>query len=365
RGTYTEVSLDVDSTLPFSGSGLGNKNLTGSLRYVEFLETSKITYHEEYDIKTRDDSANQVAYNISHVIIIVVSVCVTLTIFLLIFCLYNYLCKKKRLTDGEENLNEHQGSTGITFELCSPRPFTFKEFSRATNKFHQDQIIGKGGFDAVYKAVFRNGQTAAVKRVSNTSQQGINEYAAEVTIVCRSNHRHLVQLIGWYKIAQGLAKALRYLHEECGQQTILHMDIKSSNVLSDSNFEPKLGDFGLAKLVDYEQSMELSVMAGTRGYLAPECVLTGKVRTHSDVYSFGVVALELATGRKTIDPTGEDNQKVLVKWVQNLYKAGKVMEAVDPELGDDYNELQIKGFIGIQREMRENEFGGKTCYEFH
>ncbi|GJV26137.1 L-type lectin-domain containing receptor kinase IX.1-like protein [Tanacetum coccineum] len=145
-----------------------------------------------------------------------------------------------------------------------------------------------------------------------------------------------------YKIAQGLAKALRYLHEECGQQTILHMDIKSSNVLSDSNFEPKLGDFGLAKLVDYEQSMELSVMAGTRGYLAPECVLTGKVRTHSDVYSFGVVALELATGRKTIDPTGEDNQKVLVKWVQNLYKAGKVMEAVDPELGDDYNELQIK-----------------------
>ncbi|PWA50261.1 Concanavalin A-like lectin/glucanase superfamily [Artemisia annua] len=231
-------------------SGFDNNNWAGS-PCVEFLETSEITYHDEY-IKMREDSAEQAAYNISHVIIVVVSVCVTLTSLLLISCLYNHLCKKKRRTDGEENHNEHQGSTETTFELCSPRPFTFEELSRATNNFHQDQILGKGGFGAVYKAVFPNGQTAVVKRVSSTSQQGIKEYTAEVTIVCRSNHRHLVQLIDWcheikgelllvyelmenksldvhlfdpnmdtlawsvrYKTAQGFAKALRYLHEEC------------------------------------------------------------------------------------------------------------------------------------------------------
>ncbi|PWA62435.1 concanavalin A-like lectin/glucanase domain-containing protein [Artemisia annua] len=157
-----------------------------------------------------------------------------------------------------------------------------------------------------------------------------------------------------YKIAQGLAKALRYLHEECAQ-CILHMDIKSSNVLLDYNFEPKLGDFGLAKLVDYGASIEFPVLTGTRGYVAPECVLSGTGTTHSDVYSYGVVALELATGRRTIDPNVEEDKQVLVRWMQNLYKGGNVLEGVDPKLGDDYDELQMKRLmvIGLWCVLRE------------
>ncbi|GJV98242.1 L-type lectin-domain containing receptor kinase IX.1-like protein [Tanacetum coccineum] len=307
---------------------------------------------------------------------------VVLIIFFLIFVIFFFLRKNKK----KNNRNDLIGgeSSTETFKSCSPRAFTFEDLSQATNNFHQDRILGVGGFGAVHKAIFPNGQIAAVKRVSSASQQGMKEYKAEVTIVSRLNHKHLVKLIGWcheregellvvyelmenksldfhlfhsnmapvawdvrYKIAQGLAKALRYLHEECGQHCVLHMDIKSSNVLLDSNFEPKLGDFGLAKLVDFDRSFEVSIMAGTRGYLAPECVLTGKIRTHSDVYSYGVVALELATGRKTIDLNAAEEQKVLVKWVQNLYKAGRVMEVVDPKLGDDYDELQVKGLVTV------------------
>ncbi|PWA50259.1 clade XVII lectin receptor kinase [Artemisia annua] len=302
----------------------------------------------------------------------------------LVSCAYDFL-RSKIIRRDEENQTVDAGSTEITFESCSPRPFTFEELSRATNDFHEDRIIGRGGFSTVYRAILPDGITVAVKRVSSISQQGIKEYKAEVMIVSRSNHRNLVQIIGWcherqgellivyeilenkslevhlfnseipplawdvrYRIAQGLAKALRYLHEECALRCVLHMDIKPSNVLLDSKFEPKLCDFGLAKLIDCDRSiMELSVIAGTRGYVAPECVLTGKVGTHSDVYSYGVMALELATGRKTIDPSAEEDQKVLVKWVQNLYKAGRVMEAVDPKLGDDYNELQVKGLLII------------------
>lgn len=312
---------------------------------------------------------------------IAVFICATAIILSLVFVVFNFFCKRKRPNEGVDRTEEE----GLTeeFESCSPRQFSFEELSKATNNFHQYQVLGVGGFGTVYRAFLPNGRVVAVKRVSSTSEQGIREYKAEITTASKTNHKHLVQLIGWcheikgellvvyelmenktldthlfnseipplawdvrYKIAQGLAKALRYLHEECAQ-CILHMDIKSSNVLLDYNFEPKLGDFGLAKLVDYGTSIEFPVLTGTRGYVAPECVLSGTGTTHSDVYSYGVVALELATGRRTIDPNVEEDKKVLVRWMQNLYKAGNVLEGVDPKLGDDYDELQMKGLMVI------------------
>lgn len=116
-----------------------------------------------------------------------------------------------------------------------------------------------------------------------------------------------------FKIAQGLASALLYLHEEW-EQCVVHRDIKSSNIMLDSNFNAKLGDFGLARLVDHEKGSQTTVLAGTMGYMAPECVTTGKASKETDVYSFGIVLLEIACGRKPIDPKAEEHQVNIVDW---------------------------------------------------
>lgn len=190
-----------------------------------------------------------------------------------------------------------------------PKRFTYKELSNATNGFEEEGKLGEGGFGGVYKGFLHNLQVA-VKRVSKGSRQGKKEYISEVRIISRLRHRNLVQLLGWcheqgelllvyeympngsldshlfgkmdmltwtvrYKVALGLASALLYLHEEW-EQCVVHRDIKSSNVMLDANFNAKLGDFGLARLVDHELGSQTTVLAGTMGYLAPECVTTGE-----------------------------------------------------------------------------------------
>ncbi|GFS34524.1 concanavalin A-like lectin protein kinase family protein [Actinidia rufa] len=216
----------------------------------------------------------------------------------------------------------------------------------------------------------------AVKRISKGSKQGIKEYASEVRIISRLRHRNLVQLIGWChekkelllvyefmengsldshlfkgktmltwamrcKIVQGLASALLYLHEEW-EQCVVHRDVKSSNVMLDSNFNAKLGDFGLARLVDHEKGSQTTVLAGTMGYLAPECVVTGKASKETDVYSFGVVALEIACGRKPFDLKVQESQMRMVEWVWDLYGTGKLLEAADPKLSTDFDEKEME-----------------------
>ena len=189
-------------------------------------------------------------------------------------------------------------------------------------------------------------------------------------------HRNLVQLIGWchekkelllvyefmengsldshlfkgktmltwamrYKIAQGLASALLYLHEEW-EQCVVHRDVKSSNVMLDSNFNAKLGDFGLARLVDHEKGSQTTVLAGTMGYLAPECVVTGKASKETDVYSFGVVALEIACGRKPFDLKVQESRMRMVQWVWDLYGTGQLLEAADPKLSTNFDEKEME-----------------------
>ena len=149
-----------------------------------------------------------------------------------------------------------------------------------------------------------------------------------------------------YKIALGLASALLYLHEEW-EQCVVHRDIKSSNVMLDSNFNAKLGDFGLARLVDQELGSQTTVLEGTMGYLAPECVIIGKVSKESDVYSFRVVSLEIACGRKPVQPQAEPNKVSLVEWVWNLYGKDQLIEAVDKRLSMEYDEEQMERLMVV------------------
>ncbi|KAH0637784.1 hypothetical protein KY285_037456 [Solanum tuberosum] len=269
--------------------------------------------------------------------------------------------------------NEFQKSAG-------PKKFWYSELARCTNNFSQEEMLGWGGFGGVYKGYLSESNSyIAVKRVSRESQQGIKEYVSEVRIVSRLRHKHLVQLIGWchqkrelllvyefmpngsldhhlfkgkshltwpirFKIAQGLASALLYLHEEW-EQCVVHRDIKSSNIMLDCNFNAKLGDFGLARLVDHDKGSQTTVLAGTMGYMAPECVTTGKANKETDVYSFGIVVLEIGCGRKPIDPKAEEHQVNIVDWVWRLYGMRNILEAVDPKLSSEFNEEEMEHLL--------------------
>ncbi|ONI12622.1 hypothetical protein PRUPE_4G175500 [Prunus persica] len=210
-----------------------------------------------------------------------------------------------------------------------PRKFSYRELVRATSNFEEGENLGEGGFGGVYRGFIKDlNAYVAVKRISSGSKQGLKEYASEVRIISRLiRHRNLVR----YNIAQGLASALFYLHEEW-----------EHNVMLDSNFNVKLQDFGLARLVDHGEQSQTTIIAGTRGYMALEYVTTGKASKESNVYSFRVLALEIACRRKPIDFNLESSQIELVKWVWELYGEGKVIQAADPKLNGEFDEKSME-----------------------
>ncbi|GLT98039.1 hypothetical protein SLE2022_155660 [Rubroshorea leprosula] len=257
-----------------------------------------------------------------------------------------------------------------------PRKFSYDELAKATKNFADEEKLGEGGFGAVYKGFLRDsGTDVAVKRVSRGSKQGIKEYESEVKIISRLRHKNLVKLIGWchekelllayefmpngsldshlfkgrsllqwnlrYKIVQGLASALLYLHEE-GDFCVLHRDIKTSNIMLDVAFNAKLGDFGLARLADHEKGSRTTLLAGTMGYMAPECHRTGKASKESDIYSFGVVALEIACGRRSIEPRYEEDRASLVAWVWQAYGNQRLLDVVDDKLSEAFDVKEIE-----------------------
>ncbi|TVU49172.1 hypothetical protein EJB05_00468, partial [Eragrostis curvula] len=231
-----------------------------------------------------------------------------------------------------------------------------------------------------------NNLAVAIKRVSKGSKQGRKEYAAEVRIISRLRHRNLVQLIGWchrgnddlllvyelmpngsldahlhsgdalplpwprrHEIVLGLGSALLYLHQEW-EECVVHRDIKPSNVMLDASFNAKLGDFGLARLVDHGRGAHTTVLAGTMGYMDPECMVTGRANAESDVYSFGVVLLEIACGRRPMVPTGGEDVVHLVQWVwESYYGRGAVLDAADARLDGEFDvaEMETVMVVGL------------------
>ncbi|KAL6553098.1 Proline-rich receptor-like protein kinase perk8 [Orobanche gracilis] len=256
--------------------------------------------------------------------------------------------------------------------------FSYQELSLATNRFSENNLLGEGGFGCVYKGVLVDGREVAVKQLKAGGGQGEREFRAEVEIISRIHHRHLVSLVGYciaenqrllvydyvpndtlhhhlhaaegkgvidwasrVKVATGAARGLAYLHEDC-QPRIIHRDIKSTNILLDNNFEAQVADFGLAKLaleLDIQTHVSTRVM-GTFGYLAPEYASTGKLTEKSDVYSFGVVLLELITGRKPVDSAQPLGDESLVEWARPLLTQALDKEEfgniVDPRLENNF-----------------------------
>ncbi|KAK9268162.1 hypothetical protein L1049_010604 [Liquidambar formosana] len=257
--------------------------------------------------------------------------------------------------------------------------FSYNEIRSATDNFHSSNKIGRGGFGTVYKGTLKDGTEVAVKTLSAESKQGAREFLTEINTISNVRHPNLVELIGccvqenyrilvyeyvennsldrallgrastnikldWRRrsaICMGTAKGLSFLHEELVPH-IVHRDIKASNILLDKEFNPKIGDFGLAKLFPDNITHISTRIAGTTGYLAPEYAMGGQLTMKADVYSFGVLILEIVSGRSSSKADWGGLQKFLLEWAWQLHEEGRLLELVDPELGDFPEEEVIR-----------------------
>ncbi|XP_012453091.1 L-type lectin-domain containing receptor kinase IX.1 isoform X1 [Gossypium raimondii] len=306
---------------------------------------------------------------------IVISVVVPVVGFMVVTVItYIMFRKRKRKTEERTNL-----TTSMDDDLgrgAGPRRFSYLELAYATNNFSEQRKLGEGGFGTVYRGYLPDlDLLVAVKRISKGSKQGKKEYVTEVKTISQLRHRNLVQLIGWchdqreflliyefmpngsldshlfgkraplswpmrHKISLGLASAILYLHEEW-EQCVVHRDIKSSNVMLDASFNVKLGDFGLARLMDHDLGPRTTGLAGTFGYMAPEYISSGKASKESDIFSFGVVLLEIATGKTSVD-LSKKSEMGLVEWVWDVYGKGELLAVVDNKLNKDVVEKQVE-----------------------
>nr|CAD1824180.1 unnamed protein product [Ananas comosus var. bracteatus] len=258
-----------------------------------------------------------------------------------------------------------------------PRWFTYSELELATNGFSKANFLAEGGFGSVHRGVLPDGQAIAVKQHKLASSQGDLEFCSEVEVLSCAQHRNVVMLIGFcvedkrrllvyeyicngsldshlygrnreplewaarQKIAVGAARGLRYLHEECRVGCIVHRDMRPNNILVTHDFEPLVGDFGLARWQpDGDLGVETRVI-GTFGYLAPEYAQSGQITEKADVYSFGVVLVELVTGRKAIDINRPKGQQCLTEWARPLLEEYAIDKLIDPRLGHLYCEEEV------------------------
>ncbi|XP_051216373.1 proline-rich receptor-like protein kinase PERK4 [Lolium perenne] len=257
--------------------------------------------------------------------------------------------------------------------------FSYEELAAATGGFSEANLLGQGGFGYVHRGVLPGGKEVAVKQLKAGSGQGEREFQAEVDMISRVHHRHLVSLVGYciagarrllvydfvpnqtlehhlhgkglpamewttrLRIAVGSAKGVAYLHEDCNPR-IIHRDIKSANILLDSNFEAMVADFGLAKLSHGNDTHVSTRVMGTFGYLAPEYASSGKLTEKSDVFSYGVMLVELLTGRRPADRASYGAEDCLVDWARPALSSaladGDYDGLVDERLDGDYDQME-------------------------
>lgn len=263
--------------------------------------------------------------------------------------------------------------------------FDYDAIALATNNFSDANKLGQGGFGSVYKGLLVEGQDIAVKRLSKSSGQGIEEFKNELRLIARLQHRNLVRLLGcciemeekmliyeylanksldsilfnkqkslllnWqrrFNIICGIARGLLYLHQD-SRFRIIHRDLKASNVLLDQEMNPKISDFGMARIFGGDQTeADTRRIVGTYGYMAPEYAMDGHFSIKSDVFSFGVLVMEIICGMKNRGFYYTNSKLNLLGHVYRLWREGKGLELMDPAvLGDTYSPSEVLRCIQV------------------
>ncbi|KAJ9687179.1 hypothetical protein PVL29_015863 [Vitis rotundifolia] len=302
---------------------------------------------------------------------------VGLVCILSVFAVYYFVLRRKKPYESQDEDNA-KVLLGID---ARPYTFSYAELRNATEDFSPSNKLGEGGFGPVYKGTLSDGRVVAVKQLSASSHQGKNQFVTEIATISAVQHRNLVKLYGYciegvnrslvyeylenksldkalfgngsldldwptrYDICLGVARGLAYLHEE-SRLRIVHRDVKASNILLNYYLNPKISDFGLAKLYDDTMTHISTRVAGTIGYLAPEYAMRGHLTEKVDVFSFGVVALEIVSGRPNSDTSLEQEKTYLLEWTWQLHENNCEIELVDSRLSE-FSEEEASRMIGV------------------
>ncbi|KAL4178800.1 hypothetical protein AMTRI_Chr13g116910 [Amborella trichopoda] len=293
------------------------------------------------------------------------------------------------LLNGKETSNdgdgrERIGHGGVGGDENTLFLFHLDTIVACTNNFSEENKLGEGGYGPVYKGNLQDGKMVAVKRLLRSSGQGVEEFKNEIMLIAKLQHRNLVKLLGcclerqekllvyeympnksldkilfdpekrleldWMKrfnIIMGITKGLLYLHED-SRLRIIHRDLKAGNILLDNDLNPKISDFGTARLFGQDETQaNTTIIVGTYGYMSPEYVLHGHISVKSDIYSFGVLLLEIISGRKNNERLPSEESQGLVEYAWHLWSDGRPIELMDQSLGETCPRNQVLRCIHI------------------
>ncbi|KAM3200008.1 cysteine-rich receptor-like protein kinase 44 [Capsicum annuum] len=327
-------------------------------------------------------------YKTELLIIVCVVIAIVILLFILSIGVFHLLERRRRM---KRNSIPKEMNNDVAVDLiggiltAESLQYDFSTIEAATDYFSMENKIGVGGFGDVYKGELVSGQEIAVKRLSRLSSQGVEEFKNEVVLVAKLQHRNLVRLLGFClegeekiliyefvpnksldyflfdtktqatlswsvrdKIIRGIVRGLVYLHED-SRPRIIHRDLKASNILLDKDMNPKISDFGMARIFGVNQTEgSTKIIVGTYGYMSPEYAMHGQFSVKSDVFSFGVLLLEIISGKRNRSFYQEDKFDDLLIHAWKLWKDGRAMELVDPTLiGHSNSMLEIMRCIHI------------------
>ncbi|KAJ8761754.1 hypothetical protein K2173_004564 [Erythroxylum novogranatense] len=313
--------------------------------------------------------------------ITIVAIVVPISFSVVLFCM-GYLFLRRRARKKYESMEQYNVGNEIT--TAESLQFDFATIEAATDNFSDNNKLGAGGFGEVYKGRLPNREEIAVKRLSRSSGQGVEEFKNEVILVAKLQHRNLVRLLGFcleggekilvyefvphksldyflfdpekqglltwsrrYKIIGGIARGILYLHED-SRLRIIHRDLKASNILLDGEMNPKISDFGMARIFGVDQTQgSTNRIVGTYGYMSPEYAMHGQFSVKSDAYSFGVLVLEIISGRKNSSFYQTDGVADIVSYVWKHWKNGTPLQVLDKTLAETYSRNEVMRCIHI------------------
>ncbi|CAL5390623.1 unnamed protein product [Camellia sinensis] len=318
--------------------------------------------------------------------IVVISVILTGTLILALG-ISSYIWKKKWHPKREGQIRHHPGAAyykEAKNEDIELPLFHFSTITKATENFAIDNKLGEGGFGPVYKGMLEGGQEIAVKLLSKNSKQGADEFKNEVICIAKLQHRNLVKLLGYciqgeerlliyeymrnnnldsfifdqsqkmlldwptrFHIINGIARGLLYLHQD-SRVRIIHRDLKGSNILLDHDMNPKISDFGLARIFEGNETVaNTKRVVGTYGYMSPEYAIDGLFSVKSDIFSFGVLVLEVVSGQRNREFGHPSHDLNLLGHAWRLYKEGKATELIDVQLRNSCNLTEVLRSIHV------------------